>query len=345
MDDTSQEPEDEEKHFLKFQVNELLTQVEKLRTSLKEAEKRNRLKSFVTSNDLQNNDELCNFFTGFSNYEHFKFVLDTLGPSAYELTYWNNINPRMSVEDQFLLVLLKIRRNYTNYELTRFFDRNDKVVTSVFVTWINFMFLQWSEINWWPCRELVSFFAAEDFLAKHPHARVTLDATEVPIVKPQRSLLQSGSYSNYKNKNTLKIMVGTSPGGLVTHLSDVYGGWVSDRQMVERSDVLGKCDPGDEILADKGINIEDLVVPHNIGLNMPTFFKKRNRIASKTVISDRACSSKRCHVERHIGNAKNFHIISTNNALKPTESILGREILSVCFILTNLKNNIMPHDG
>ena len=62
----------------------------------------------------------------------------------------------------------------------------------------------------------------------------------------------------YKNQNTVKVLVGTTPGGLVSYISAAYGGSVSDRQICERSNLTQICLPGDSITADKGFNVQDL---------------------------------------------------------------------------------------
>lgn len=67
-------------------------------------------------------------------------------------------------------------------------------------------------------------------------------------------------------------MVGCSPGGFVSYLSPAYGGSVSDRQIVERSNLTTLCDPGDSIMADKGFNIQDLFAQSDVTINIPRFF-------------------------------------------------------------------------
>lgn len=89
-------------------------------------------------------------------------------------------------------------------------------------------------------------------------------------------------------------MVGTSPGGLVTYVSEAYAGWTSDRQIIEHSNVLDKCEPGDMILADKDINIEDLVILRHLKLNIrrrteyrvPLFLRIANAAASVVMLND-----------------------------------------------------------
>lgn len=46
-------------------------------------------------------------------------------------------------------------------------------------------------------------------------------------------------------------------------------------QIVERSTLTSLLEPGDQIMADKGFNVEDLMLPYHVTVNMPTFFKKK----------------------------------------------------------------------
>ena len=108
-------------------------------------------------------------------------VLDTLGSNAYNLTYFLDKQPSLSVEDQFFLTLVKLRLHTPHQELSILFGITEREVSCIFVTWINFMYLQWSEVNWWPSRKLVSYFMPSDFSAKYPKTRLIMDGTECPI--------------------------------------------------------------------------------------------------------------------------------------------------------------------
>ena len=130
------------------------------------------------------------------------------------------------------------------------------------------------------------------------------DGTECPIKSPKFPKPQQATYSTYKNRNTVK---GTTPGGLTSYISTAYG---VHRQIVERSRLLEMCNSGDSIMADKGFNVQDMFVHRNIQKNTPTFFKKKNRMSCATVIEDRKISSKRVHIERIIGLAKTFKILT-----------------------------------
>jgi len=237
------------------------------------------------------------YYTGLETYEKFVMVLDTLGSAAYQLNYFLGKKPTLSIEDQFFLTLVKLRVHPPHQELSILFGISEKEVSSIFVTWVNFMYLQWSELNWWPSRELVSYFMPSDFRAKYGNTRVIVDGTECPINKPIQPVAQQATFSSYKNRNTVKVIVGCTPGGLVSYVSPAFGGSTSDRQIVESTGFPKLFVPNDEVMADKGFNVEDLFIPYHVGINIPTFFKKKNRMSSDTVLKDRKIASKRVHIE------------------------------------------------
>ena len=202
------------------------------------------------------------------------------------------------------------------------------------------MYRQWKRINIWPTRELVSFFMPKDFKSQFPSTRVTIDGMEIPIKKPGKPSAQQVTYSSYKNRNTLKTIVGITPGGLVCHVSAAYGGSASDRILVQRSNLLQKCDPKDSVMADKGFNIQDMAAPYDVKVNIPTFVKKMNQQPPRKLKEDRRISSKRTHVERVISLGKTHRILM--EPLNDVETILGSQIVFVCFMLCNFRPCIVP---
>ena len=281
------------------------------------------------------------FYTGLESFEKFLFVFDTLGHAVHDLTYYHKTKVyQPDVRNQFFLTLVKLRRAKENFELADLFDTSETTVTNIFVTWVNFMYLQWTEVMQWPERNLVSFHMPFDFKRQFPRTRIIVDGTEFPIQKPSAPLAQQATFSTYKNRNTAKVLVGVTPGGMVSYVSDAYGGSTSDRQIVERSNLPRMCDPGDVVLADKGFNVQDLFAPYDVTVNHPTFFTKKNRLTGDLVMKDRKIASKRVHVERVIGQAKTYLILK--KPLNATETKLATRISTVCFILTNFKTCIVP---
>ena len=92
-----------------------------------------------------------------------------------------------------------------------------------------------------------------------------IDGRKIPIKVPNPPASQQVTFWTYKNCNIAKIglLVGVTPAGLVNFVSDAYGGSASDRQIIERSMLTEKMEPGDSVMADKGfgvLNFNDLNV-------------------------------------------------------------------------------------
>jgi len=293
----------------------------------------------LSEDNFRFNDKIIHTFTGLESYDKFLFVLSTLGPAAYCLKYIYFQVVGVSVKNQFFITLIKLREYETNTKLSFFFSISESCVKNIVYTWIIFMSKQWREANIWPCQKLVRYFIPSDFKAKFPCTRVIVDGTECPIKKPKSPLAQQATWSTYKNRNTVKVLVGSTPGGLVSFISDAYGGSTSDRQIVERSSLVQMCDHYDSVMADKGFNVQDLFASRNVTVNMPTFFRKKNRMSGKTVLKDRRISSKRVHVERIIGLGKTYTILK--NLLNSTETKLSSHIIYNCFMLCNFRTRIV----
>ena len=190
---------------------------------------------------------------------------------------------------------------------------------------------------------VVHFHAPSDFKRKFPKTRVVFDGTECPIKKPKAPAAQQVTFSTYKNKNTTKVLVGVTPGGMVSYISPAYGGSTTDRQIVERSNITSTVNPTDSIMADKGFDVQDIFAPMDVKINIPTFFRKKNRMSGETVLKDRAVSSKRVHVERLIGLGKTYKILV--HSLNQSEATLSSDIIFVCYMLVNFRNCIVPRDA
>lgn len=284
--------------------------------------------------------EGLHYYTGLENYSKFMYVLSTLGNAAYDLNYYQFQCEKLSVPNQFLLTLIKLRLHIPNFELSRMFNISESSVSNIFITWINFMSKQWRELHIFPTREMTTHFMPDDFKRTFPSTRIIVDGLECPIQKPKNPLTQQATFSFYKNMNTVKSVVGSTPGGLISYISLAYGGSTSDRQIVERSNLGRLCEPGDSIMADKGFNVQDLMALHDVHVNIPTFLKKTNRFHPKALSRDRKIASKRVHIERHIGLAKTFKILK--QPMTPCETALASDIIFVCFMLCNFRSCIVP---
>jgi len=161
-------------------------------------------------------------------------------------------------------------------------------------------------INIWPSREAVNKTMPEDFRKAYPTTRVIIDCTEVKCCIPSSLLLNSELFSAYKDHTTLKGLVGISPSGAITFISQLYTGPISDREIVERSCILDPpFNEGDSVMVDKGFTISD-ILPLVVSLNIPPFLGAAAQMPFEDVVKTQEIARLRIHVERAINKIKNF---------------------------------------
>ena len=102
--------------------------------------------------------------------------------------------------------------------------------------------------------------------------------------------------------------MGVAPNCVITSVSKLYPGTVSDKAIVQQSGLLNHLPAEDLIPADKGFLIEDLV-PNGVSVNLPPFlnnetFTESEARATKAIIK---C---RIHVKRANARLKDFKILS-----------------------------------
>ncbi|CAG5055652.1 unnamed protein product [Parnassius apollo] len=288
---------------------------------------------------MRGNPQAIHFYTGLEKYEKFMLVLDTLSPMCNNLNYRGSKVINVCIGDQLLITLIKLRRYLPDFELAFLFGISQTTVANIFVTWINFMYEIWSLVNIWPSKELVQYYMPESFKRGFPSTRIIVDTTEIPITRPGNPVAQQVTFSSYKHKNTVKAMIGATPGGLISYVSECYGGSVSDRQIIERSKLINVCDSGDSIMADRGFNVQDIFASRDITINIPMFLKGKTQLPGVRIIQDRKLASKRVHIERIIGLAKSYKILKSE--LSPYHVPLASRILFVCAMACNFRESIM----
>ncbi|XP_071138862.1 putative nuclease HARBI1 [Mytilus edulis] len=293
---------------------------------------------------FKEDNKIINYYTGFQDFDHYMMFFHCLGPSAFELEFkCTLLNPI----DQLFMTLIKLRQNKEDIELAMLFQVSQSTVSRIIITWINYLYFQLKEINIWPSQEILKETMPSDFSKKIPKTRVIMDATEIPIERPSNVESQSATWSNYKHKNTLKAMIGCSPRGAITFISDSYGGSASDRQIIEKSNLLDPAsqsfEKGDSIMADRGILVQDLFANQGVQVNIPNFLKGKSQLDPAEVLHDRRVASKRIHIERVIGLTKSFKILK--HGICKSKLQLGSRIVFICFAISNFRKNIVHRNA
>lgn len=169
------------------------------------------------------------------------------------------------------------------------------------------------------------------FKQAYPKTRVIIDCTEIFIEMPSSCRSQSITFSSYKNHNTAKGLIGISPSGYPSFVSCLYAGRTSDKKITQDCGILDLVEPGDEIMADRGFDIE-ADIPSGVLLNIPPFLNGQPQLSSEDEAKTRKIASVRVHVERAIARIKNYRILCQVIPLTLAENL--EQIWSVCSYLT-----------
>jgi hypothetical protein len=114
---------------------------------------------------------------------------------------------------------------------------------------------------------------------------------------------------------------------------------------VEKSGFLNYLLPGDELMADRGFTIEDLLIPRRAKLNVPAFAICKPQLSAEDVTTNRRIARVRIHVERAIRRLKLFKIGKKLSSTVPVSSLKNfDDILIVCAALVNLRSDLIREE-
>lgn len=172
-------------------------------------------------------------------------------------------------KEELFITLCRLRQGFAEEHLAHLYGISQATMSRIIITWVNLLYLRLKDVPMWPSREKVNKHMPEQFKEKYPLTRITIDCTKVKCRMPCSLCLNSELFSTYKNNTTLKALVGITPGGALSFVSQVYTGYISDRKIVLHSGILDqKFENGDSVMADKGFTVQDLLPP-GVGLNIP----------------------------------------------------------------------------
>ena len=103
-------------------------------------------------------------------------------------------------------------------------------------------------------------------------------------------------------------MIGISPSGYPSFVSPLYAGKTSDRKITKDCGILDLLEPNDQIMADRGFDMQD-DLPNNVTLNIPPFLDGKDQLSLDEELTTRKIASVRVHVERAIARIKSFRIL------------------------------------
>ena len=197
---------------------------------------------------LKGDDEQTRFYTGLSSHVLFNCLSNLLASICKK----RNTNQGSSVDDQFLLALMKLRTGFPNKELAYRFEILPGRVSQIFHEWIDVMARELKQLIIWPDRQMIWKTLPDCFKVLYARATCLIDCSEIFIERATSLSARSETYSNYKSHNTAKFFVAISPTGAIIFISKCWGGHTSDKM------ITSKCGFLDKII--HGLLIEGLIL-------------------------------------------------------------------------------------
>lgn len=286
----------------------------------------------------------------------FEILLDFLGPAKFNLQYWygnrksekNGVgvervagskpgqNGSFTIREELFITLLRLRRGFALKTIAYIYNVSESVVSRIFNTWIQFMFLQFKEMKYmmFPSRKILKPVLPKVFRSFR-NIRCSIDCTEFFVQTPRNYSQQGNVYSSYKHHTTFKALIAVTPNGAACFVSDLYEGSIDDVSITKKCGIIDHIEHGDVVLVDKGFTIQDLLNPKHASIKIPAFLGKRERLTKEEEMDTRRIAKARIHVERFNERLKKFKLIG--NLIPLSLSHIASQMVYVACCLVNFQ--------
>ena len=229
-------------------------------------------------------DAKVRFYTGLPSYEVLMVVFEHVSSHVSRQTQ------NLSRFQEFVMVLIKLRLNVPLQDLAYRFLVSVTTVSRIFSHWMVVMDVRLKFMISWPEREQLW----QTMLMCFQYAFGKKVTVVIDIARAQ-------TFSSYKHHNTVKVLIGITPQGSISFVSEAWGGRTSDKYLTENCGFLEFLVPGDMVMADRGFTISDSVELKQAKLTIPAFTKRKSQLDPVDVERTRGIANVRIHVARVIG--------------------------------------------
>ena len=188
----------------------------------------------------------CFRYTGITRPK-LDLVFDLVKEKAESLRYWRgSVNTRpsrhekkkgppriLTTWEELLLTLVRTRKWFDVQFLADTFGITAGHASRVNNTWIAFSSCELSFLVPWPSRKQIKKKLPKHF-KKFKNIRIINDCCEFYIQKPTIRESQKSTWSSYKSYNTVKLLVGITPTGVISFIPHLWTGSIFDTEIVKK---------------------------------------------------------------------------------------------------------------
>ena len=204
-------------------------------------------KAILRYKNIKNNSTMFIFYTGIKK-PIFKWIIK-YGPKVVTVK-------NLRVADHLLLVLVKLRMELLNSDLSYRFQLSQSAVSRIINSWLPKL-AEFSEkyLIYWPEKLALRKNIPTCFKKNYNRCVSIVDCTEIFKQRPHNLNARAKTWSNYKHHNTIKYFIGCAPSGAINFISDGWGGRVSDKEITRKCGFLNLIENQDQVLADRGFTV------------------------------------------------------------------------------------------
>ncbi|XP_046864361.1 uncharacterized protein LOC124458378 [Xenia sp. Carnegie-2017] len=331
----------EEQIFLESELLRLTKLLEITKSNLARQQQR---QSRFDIDKYKSSDSDIEFYTGLSNYKMLTFCFNLVEESRIDINGDNTDDtqirrpklgrPRaLSCYEEYILVLMRLRLGLFEKDLAHRFGVAVGTVSNIIRKWIKLLRAKLGSLIRMPERDTIKYYSPPAFKQLFPQVVIVIDCTEIEMERPSALNNQSACYSSYKSRPTMKVLIGITPSGVLSYISELFPGSTSDLEIVKKSNFLDILSPGDSVMADRGFNIKDELASVGAFLEAPSFLQKKTQFTQEEINKNKAIPSLRIHVERQMERLKNWHIL--DRKIPITMAPLASDALVVIAALAN----------
>lgn len=279
--------------------------------------------------DLITNTEQLYAWTGLSSFD----LIDAI-EEGFNFVYPDDKQKRFELllKERIYLILIKMKTNLAFINISTLFGVSRSTISRNFQYMVPRLEKVLSPALYFPEIGEIRKKMPKCFKPNFTTVRTVFDCTEIEI--PQLKCLKCRivCYSHYKGRQTIKYLIGITPGGFISYLSPAYCGKASDKFIFNNENVINRFEPYiDSIMSDKGFHVEKECSERGINLIRPHFLRNKTQFSKSEAKKNDDVAKSRVHVERSIQRFKEFDILTqkVDRNLLPYMDSLARISASV----------------
>ncbi|XP_063625578.1 uncharacterized protein LOC134797280 [Cydia splendana] len=232
------------------------------------------------------------------------------------LKYICEQNQNILSELTLIITLSKIKQNGSLRDISVQFEIPSSEITNMFVKGIECLANFFQNLIYLPAPDQIQAQLPHEFKVRYPNVQCILKSLEIEIKTSPDPLHQAQTWSEEKYGSTLKYLIGCTPNGFVAFVSKGYGGGISDKDILERSNLTNILPLNAVVMTEwqknSFVGVESYLMTKGVRLLRPNHpgINSSTEPAQEQVAQAKAIEFLRVHLERMTKRLRRFGMLS-----------------------------------